>query len=487
MLNRVHLIGSGRVGSAVTARLRERGIAVGPDDPQLVLLCVPDGAIAEVARTVAPGPWVAHVSGATPLAALDPHERRFSVHPLQTFIASAGARAARRRLGGDHGESEDALATARGVAETLGLRPFELADEKRTVYHAGAVFASNYLVTLERAAARLAAAAGAPPEALVPLISGTVENGLRADRPDLPGRLGDGGGAQGRDPRRASRARAPVRDARRGDGDARVKVVRTVAELHRGRAGLAGEVGLVPTMGALHAGHLALLERGARRERRGRHVALRQPRAVRRGLRSRWRIPATRPATWRLAEEAGVAVVFAPPVDELYPQGFQTWVDVEDASRGLEGDARPGHFRGVATVCLKLFTLVRPARAYFGQKDAQQSAVVRTLVRDLALPLTIRVVATVRDPDGLALSSRNSLLAAAERERALALPRALAAGAAAHRAGGDPVAAARASLNGLTPDYVSLLDLDGALVLAAAARVGSTRLLDNVLLEGELE
>jgi pantoate--beta-alanine ligase len=265
-----------------------------------------------------------------------------------------------------------------------------------------------------------------------------------------------------------------------------VRVVRTVAELRGERAGIAGEIGLVPTMGALHAGHLALLE-AARAENDAVVMSLFVNPAQFDEASDLAAYPRDEARDLALAEAAGVAIVFAPPVEELYPQGFQTWVDVESASRGLEGDARPGHFRGVATVCLKLFTLVRPARAYFGQKDAQQAAVVRALVRDLALPLSIRIVATVRDPDGLALSSRNSRLAPAERERALALPRALAAGAEAHRTGGDPVAAARSSLNGLRPDYVSLLDLDGALVLAAAARVGATRLLDNVLLEGELE
>jgi predicted short-subunit dehydrogenase-like oxidoreductase (DUF2520 family) len=183
VLNRVHVIGSGRVGSAVTARLQERGAAVSPDDPQLVLLCVPDGAIAEVARKVAPGPWVAHVSGATALAALAPHERRFSVHPLQSFSRALGPEQLDGAWAAITGESEEALATARGLAETLGLRPFELADEKRTLYHAGAVFASNYLVTIERAAARLVEAAGAPREALVPLIAGTVATGFELTGP----------------------------------------------------------------------------------------------------------------------------------------------------------------------------------------------------------------------------------------------------------------------------------------------------------------
>jgi pantoate--beta-alanine ligase len=159
-------------------------------------------------------------------------------------------------------------------------------------------------------------------------------------------------------------------------------------------------------------------------------------------------------------------------------------VDVDDA--GAEGEARPGHFRGVATVCLKLFNIVRPERAYFGQKDAQQIAVLRTLVRDLNLELELRVLPTVRDGDGLALSSRNAYLSAEERERALALPRALEAGRLAHDRGSDAVAAVRTELNGLEPDYVELLDLGDATVLAAAARVGSTRLIDNVVLEGEL-
>jgi len=181
-----------------------------------------------------------------------------------------------------------------------------------------------------------------------------------------------------------------------------------------------------------------------------------------------------------LAAAEGVDAVFAPGLDELYPAGFATWVDPDDT--GAEGAARPGHFRGVATVCLKLFNLVRPERAYFGQKDAQQVAVVRRVVRDLNVPVAIRVVPTVREPDGLAISSRNVHLSRDERERALALPRALHEAVAAV----DPAAAARASLNGLEPEYVEVLDLGDAKVLAAAIRIGSTRLIDNVLLEGEL-
>ena len=183
MLNRIHVIGSGRVGSAVAARLLERGIAVDGDDPELVLLCVPDSAIAEVAASVSPGPWVAHVSGATPLAALAPHARRFSVHPLQTFTRARGAEQLDGAWAAVTAETEVARAAGWSLAETLGLRPFELADSARTLYHAGAVFASNYVVTLQRAASLLFESAGAPPEALEPLMRRTIENGFELTGP----------------------------------------------------------------------------------------------------------------------------------------------------------------------------------------------------------------------------------------------------------------------------------------------------------------
>jgi predicted short-subunit dehydrogenase-like oxidoreductase (DUF2520 family) len=183
VLSRIHVIGSGRVGSPVAARLGERGVAVGPDDPELVLLCVPDGAIASVAADVPVGPWVAHVSGATPLSALEPHERRFSVHPLQTFTRARGAEQLDGAWAAVTAETDDARATARWLAETLGLQPFDVADSARTLYHAGAVFGSNYIVTLQRAASLLFEAAGAPPEALEPLMRRTIENGFELTGP----------------------------------------------------------------------------------------------------------------------------------------------------------------------------------------------------------------------------------------------------------------------------------------------------------------
>lgn len=249
-----------------------------------------------------------------------------------------------------------------------------------------------------------------------------------------------------------------------------MKVVRRITDLHP----LEGEVGLVPTMGALHAGHEALI-RAARAENDTVVVSSFVNPAQFDDARDLAAYPRDEDKDARVAEAAGADVLFVPPVDELYPSGFQTWVEVEELSRGLEGEQRPGHFRGVATVCLKLFNIVRPRSAYFGQKDAQQLAVLRRMVRDLNLEMTITSVPTVRDADGLALSSRNALLSPSERASALALPQALAT---------RDLAAARATLTGLEVDYVEIVDFDPP-VLAAAVRVGSTRLIDNVVLEEE--
>jgi pantoate--beta-alanine ligase len=244
-----------------------------------------------------------------------------------------------------------------------------------------------------------------------------------------------------------------------------VRIVRSAAQLPR-----ESEIGLVPTMGAFHEGHLALF--GAARDENETVVAslFVNPAQFGEGE-DLERYPRDEERDARLAEEAGVDVLYVPAADEIYPPGFETWVEVERLGSILEGVHRPGHFRGVATVCLKLFNLVRPRRAYFGQKDAQQVAIVRRMVRDLAVPVEIRIVPTARDEDGLALSSRNAYLSPEERERALALPRALAA-------------RDRSLLEGLEVDYFEEADFEPR-VLAAAVRVGNTRLIDNVVLEGE--
>jgi predicted short-subunit dehydrogenase-like oxidoreductase (DUF2520 family) len=182
MFDSVTVIGAGRAGSAIAARLRERGVRVG-EEGELYLLCVPDRAIPDLAHGIPSGPWVAHVSGATPLTALAPHVRRFSVHPLQTLTMSRGAEQLDGAWAAVTGESPDALAHATALADILGLRPFVLADDRRALYHAGAAMASNFLVTLHRGAARLLADAGAPPEALVPLMERTIANDFELTGP----------------------------------------------------------------------------------------------------------------------------------------------------------------------------------------------------------------------------------------------------------------------------------------------------------------
>lgn len=188
MDERVAVVGRGRVGGAFAARLADRGALV--DDVRradLVLLCVPDAAIADAARAIAAGPWVAHVSGATPLAHLDPHRRRFSLHPLQTFTRARGAEQIDGAWAAVTADGDEARDRARRLAALLGLRPFDLADDRRVAYHAGAVMASNFLVTLYRSAARALATADVPADALVPLMMRTIENGF-----DLTGPIARG-------------------------------------------------------------------------------------------------------------------------------------------------------------------------------------------------------------------------------------------------------------------------------------------------------
>jgi len=254
-----------------------------------------------------------------------------------------------------------------------------------------------------------------------------------------------------------------------------IQVLATIAAV---RAALAqpgrGRIGFVPTMGAFHAGHVSLFE-AAGRECDTVVVSLfvnptqfgdpadleKYPRDLARDVTT--------------ARQAGVDVLFTPTADEIYTAGFDTWVEVDSLSQMLEGASRPGHFRGVGTVCLKLFNIVQPDAVYFGQKDAQQVAVIRRMIRDLDLALQLRVMPTVRDSDGLALSSRNVRLTPESRAQALALPRALAT---------RDADRARAMLAGLDVDYVEVAPFDPP-VLAAAIRVGGVRLIDNVVLEGE--
>jgi pantoate--beta-alanine ligase len=273
-----------------------------------------------------------------------------------------------------------------------------------------------------------------------------------------------------------------------------MKVAETIAETRGWRGQIRGSVGLVPTMGALHAGHLSLVDR-ARREND--HVAtsvfVNPTQFGPQEDLSRYPRDLDRDRT--LLSDAGVDLLFAPSPAEMYPAGFSTGVDVAGPSARLEGERRPGHFRGVATVVLKLFHVVEPDRAYFGQKDAQQLAVVRQMVRDLDLRLAIVACPTVREADGLALSSRNVYLGPEDRRAAPVLHRALERATALWQEGERGAAVLRRAMTNVVSseprarlDYASVADPDTfaeiegrseSVLAALAVFFGTTRLIDN--------
>lgn len=276
-----------------------------------------------------------------------------------------------------------------------------------------------------------------------------------------------------------------------------MRVVETVAEMVAARrrwdAGT-GEVGLVPTMGYLHAGHVSLV-RGARAENSIVAVSIFVNPTQFGPAEDLSRYPRDLPRDLALLEAAGTDVVFTPRAGDVYPAGFVTYVAPTGAvSERLEAASRPGHFRGVATVVAKLFNIVRPDRAYFGQKDAQQVAVLRRMVADLNVPLDLRVLPTVREPDGLAISSRNMYLSEVDRQKALSISRALLLAEGEFRAGVRQTNRLLTSMQRvmleqhLSIDYVAAVDpitlrpvevISGPTVLAIAARAGTTRLIDN--------
>ncbi len=281
-----------------------------------------------------------------------------------------------------------------------------------------------------------------------------------------------------------------------------MRVVQTVASLRDVRAQLSGAVGLVPTMGALHAGHMALVEH-ARTDNDAVIATIFVNPTQFRPDEDLGSYPRTLERDLHLLEQAGVDVVFTPPPHEVYPDHYQTYINVEQVTLRLEGAHRPGHFRGVATVVLKLFNMAQPTRAYFGQKDAQQVVVIRRMVRDLNVAVEVVVVPTVRELDGLALSSRNAYLTPKERSAAPSLYAALQSAAKGYDAGERAPEhlrdAMRAVLNDMPigdVDYVSVahpttLDeadsaTDTPLLLSLAVQVGKPRLLDNMLLPAHL-
>lgn len=281
-----------------------------------------------------------------------------------------------------------------------------------------------------------------------------------------------------------------------------VKVIESIEGVRSWRADAPGEVGLVPTMGYLHEGHLALVRRAVDENARVAASIFVNPAQFNRAT-DLASYPRNLERDVALLAEAGCDLVFAPDAETLYPPGFDTWVAPGRVAEPNEGAHRPGHFRGVATVVLKLINIVQPQRAYFGQKDAQQLAVVRALVRDLDVPVEVIGVATVREADGLAMSSRNVRLDATERAAAPVLHRALQGAMAAWRAGERDAEALRHRMRSVVAtepravlDYVSVADPDtleelttvgGRAVLSLAATLGAARLIDNLLVESRPE
>ncbi|GAA2760514.1 pantoate--beta-alanine ligase [Actinopolymorpha rutila] len=544
-LRSLAVIGAGRTGGSVTPAARAAGLdvrvgtrgtaAVTAGGSDITLLCVPDESISAVCAEVATATdlpaYVGHVSGATGLDALEPAARRgaqiFRLHPLQTIPAPgtslAGVPAAVT------GSSPAAAEVARTLARRLGMVPFDLAEEHRAAYHAGAVLASNFVLTLAETAADLLTRAGVKDAraALTPLLLSTAANWAGAGPAALTGPIARGDEETVRAHQAALAGLAPellpaytaLADRTRavaavaayknqgGTPVSTPKIVRTREELRAAlaparRAGT--RIGLVPTMGFLHEGHASLLR--AARERCDVVVMSLFVNPTQFGPNEDLAAyPRDEAADLAMAAAAGVDLVYAPAADHVYPPGFATTVEVGgELTNVLCGDpARRGaaHFRGVTTVVAKLLNAVGPDVAFFGQKDAQQAIVVRAMARDLELPVEIAVLPTVREPDGLAMSSRNVYLTAEERIRARALNQALTVAADTARTAGegsairDALAAAGKVLAdaGIEPEYLEARDAenltvaerfgDRPVLIAVAARVGRARLIDNVVVQ----
>ncbi len=550
----VRLIGPGRAGRSLAAALSDaghdvRGVLSQHDDPtdaargvSVLVLATPDAAIAEVAAAVAPVPGtvVMHLSGALGLDVLGSHARRASLHPLVPLPSPEVGRV-RLRSGITFAVAGDPVAEE--LARSLGGTPLVVADEHRAAYHAAACVAANHVVALMGQVERMAASAGLGLDAFVDLaraaltdvadlgpaaaLTGPAARGddatlrrhravldpvevpaydagvelarrLAASRPRTTAAAATTTAATTASPAPAT-APAPSmarRPRRRRATPVIAAAARFATALDAERA-VGRRVGLVPTMGALHAGHRALIERAARECDVVAVTVFVNPLQFDDAA-DLDAYPRDLDADVALARAAGASMVFAPPVHEMYPDHpapVATTVHVEGVSEGLEGASRPGHFDGVATVVTKLFSLAGPCRAYFGEKDFQQLAVVRRMVADLSLPVDVVGCATVREVDGLALSSRNRRLSPRQRRAATALSRALVAGRArVERGERDPArvcAAMTAVLAAeplVTPDYAVVVDpatlrcppeVGGDVRLLVAARVGAVRLIDN--------
>lgn len=517
----LRIIGPGRAGGSVSLALGRAGWHVLPalgrgDDltnaaegVDLLIIATPDASVADVAAAVTPVPTtvVAHLAGSLGLDVLAPHSRRAALHPLVSLAdASVGAE---RLQGAWFAVAGDPL--VRDVVEVLGGRAMEVADADRAAYHAAACIASNHLVALLGQVERVAASAGLPLDAYLDLVRGTVDNVAQlgpaaaltgpmargdwetvshhlaaldaSERPTYEamaaaaGRLAAFRGATARP---AARSHSP---------NDSVEVVDTIAGFRKAldaERAAGRTVGLVPTMGYLHDGHASLIRRAAAECDVVAVTVFVNPLqfAATEDLST---YPRDLDGDLRLARESGASFVFAPPLEEMYPGPVLTSVHVDEVSDGMEGASRPTHFDGVATVVAKLFNASGPCRAYFGEKDWQQLQVVRRMVADLSFPVDVIGCPIVREPDGLAMSSRNVYLSPDERAAATVLHRALLVGSdaisnACHVTA-DSIGNVMAGVVRTEPlvalDYAEVVETDTEYRLLIAARVGRTRLIDN--------
>jgi pantoate--beta-alanine ligase len=524
----VAVVGRGRLGSVLVEALQGGGLVVsgphgrgysGETDDAIVLLCVPDAAITSAAALICKGPLVGHCSGATGLASIAPH-RGFSIHPVMTFTARTGPAALTDTPAAVAGTDGPALDVARSLAVRLGMRPFTVAEPDRPAYHAATAMAANFLVTLESAAGTLIRTAGVDPKVLLPLAHAALDNWGEQGAAALTGPVSRGDQGVVKSHRQALTGRTPellpmfdalvaatqrlaqsrIDETRFTVGTRTMLVVNTVSALRRAlKAHGARSIGFVPTMGALHQGHLELLRR-AREDNYLVVLSVFVNPAQFNDPADLAAYPRTDAQDRAHAETAGVDIYFAPTADVVYPPTFTATVALagpivetfEGAHRGS------GHFHGVTTVVTKLLMMIRPDRAYFGQKDAQQLRVVQALVADLDIKVQIVPVPTVREPDGLAMSSRNVRLTPEDRSMALGLHQALVTGRAAFELGetAESIVASAARIlddYAITPEYLAVVDGNdfrqilgkpaGRAVLIVAAMVGRIRLIDNVVLQ----
>lgn len=578
---RYALIGNGRAGKAFALVLRRAGKeVVGPlgrdeyrliDDCDVVLLCVPDREIENVAARIEPGPIVGHCSGAVALAALAPHER-FGLHPLKAIAKTRSIDKQPGLLGspplatGDitrnsfagascaiAGSSDRALELARYMAELLGMEPFLIDDCDRRAYHAAASIAGNLPIALWEVAAKLAESKSVDRRHLVSLIQSTLNNWERDGARALTGPIARGDteiveaqreviGAETPDflplfdelVSFTGRLRSQSLQCNKPDFSVAMQdltpvmppVIRSINELRTQldpirRSGQT--IGFVPTMGALHRGHCTLVDVARTRCDCVVMSSFVNPRQFNDPA-DFANYPRDEAADRKLANEHGVDIFFAPNGTEIYREGATTTISVGRLATVYEGAQRPGHFDGVCTVVAKLLNIVSPDVLFLGQKDAQQVAVISQMVDDLDFPVEVAVVPTVRDDDGVALSSRNVRLTAAQRTQAKAIPLALAAAQRHARSDHEAyetqtelepqrqplrnhppgekktaplIATARSILNehGIEPEYLDVVDgstfeteavLSRKSMLIVAARIGEIRLLDNAYLLGEV-